>query len=376
MQEKLAAVVRQFHESSINGEQWETALAAVAGIFGDQACSLERFEPSTGKHRFFRAAGIPSANQMAYLEEYARISPRIPLCFQLKDRKLAYDYMIMDEAELARDPFYSEFLPRLNLRYFVAGILRNRRDDFAVVAVQRTVSAGHIDGQGIRQMQTLVPHLTQAFDFSTRIEQLRAQCQSLASALGQMDRAIALVGWRGEVTFINAAMEQMLSRETAIRLSNNELRFADADAAANYGRALSLVTAIKAADDVDEVPADFLCRRGASRLPLLISVRPLFAESETIGIGCEPIAIVFVSDPAEKAEQIHAFDLLFGFTEAEAALAQALVGGVSARQYALEQGISPNTAYTHLRRIKEKVGASRQVELIRKLNAARLPSRS
>ena len=376
MQEKLAAVVRQFHESSINGEQWETALAAVADIFGDQACSLERFDPATGKHRFFRAAGIPPANQMAYLEEYARISPRIPLCFKLKGRSLAYDYLIMDEADLARDPFYSEFLPRLNLRYFVAGILRNRPDDFAVVAVQRTIAAGHIDEEGIRQMRTLVPHLTQAFDFAARISQLRSQCQSLASALSQMDGAIALVGRHGEVTFINAAMEQILERETAIRLSNNELRFADPDATASYGRALSHVAAVKTADHIDEAPTDFLCRRSSSRLPLLISVRPLFAETETIGIGYEPIAIVFVSDPAERTAQLHAFDLLFGFTEAEAALAQALVGGVSARRYAVEQGISPNTAYTHLRRIKEKVGASRQAELIRKLNAARLPSQT
>jgi DNA-binding CsgD family transcriptional regulator len=62
-------------------------------------------------------------------------------------------------------------------------------------------------------------------------------------------------------------------------------------------------------------------------------------------------------------------------TEAEARLAQALQQGMSVTDYARERALSPNTAYTHLRRIKEKTGCKRMPELIRWLNDLRLPLR-
>jgi DNA-binding CsgD family transcriptional regulator len=48
---------------------------------------------------------------------------------------------------------------------------------------------------------------------------------------------------------------------------------------------------------------------------------------------------------------------------------------MSVTDYARERALSPNTAYTHLRRIKEKTGCKRMPELIRWLNDLRLPLR-
>jgi DNA-binding CsgD family transcriptional regulator len=43
--------------------------------------------------------------------------------------------------------------------------------------------------------------------------------------------------------------------------------------------------------------------------------------------------------------------------------------------YARENALSPNTVYTHLRRIKEKTGWTRIAELSRRLGELRVPSR-
>jgi DNA-binding CsgD family transcriptional regulator len=53
----------------------------------------------------------------------------------------------------------------------------------------------------------------------------------------------------------------------------------------------------------------------------------------------------------------------------------ALQQGISVTDYARERALSLNTAYTHLRRIKEKTGCKRMGELIRWLNDRRLPLR-
>jgi DNA-binding CsgD family transcriptional regulator len=67
---------------------------------------------------------------------------------------------------------------------------------------------------------------------------------------------------------------------------------------------------------------------------------------------------------------------VFGFTDAEANLAEALRTGTSIGDYARERKLSLNTVYWHLRRIKEKTGCSRLPELISKLNGLRIPVRT
>jgi DNA-binding NarL/FixJ family response regulator len=57
-------------------------------------------------------------------------------------------------------------------------------------------------------------------------------------------------------------------------------------------------------------------------------------------------------------------------------LAQALQEGMAVTDYARARKLSLNTAYTHLRRIKEKTGCKHMAELIRWLNDLRLPLRT
>jgi DNA-binding CsgD family transcriptional regulator len=106
----------------------------------------------------------------------------------------------------------------------------------------------------------------------------------------------------------------------------------------------------------------------------LVSVRPLPRSSS---VGDEAAAIVFVHDPqARNAGTTALMRGVFGFTEAEANLAEALRTGTSIGDYARERMVSLNTVYWHLRRIKEKTGCSRLPELISKLNDLRVPVRS
>ena len=118
---------------------------------------------------------------------------------------------------------------------------------------------------------------------------------------------------------------------------------------------------------------DFTAARRAGVPAYVVSVRPLIDPN---GGAREAVAIVFVHDPlVRNAGAVRLLRHLFGLTAAEAALAQALQTGVSPAAYARETALSPNTIYTHLRRIKEKTGCSRIAELTRKLNELRVPLR-
>jgi DNA-binding CsgD family transcriptional regulator len=90
----------------------------------------------------------------------------------------------------------------------------------------------------------------------------------------------------------------------------------------------------------------------------------------------EAVAIVFVRDTqnADHADS-ELMRKVFGFTEAEADLAQTVQAGLPLERYARKRGVSLNTVYTHLRRLKAKTGTHQMTELSRKLNDLRLPLR-
>ena len=100
--------------------------------------------------------------------------------------------------------------------------------------------------------------------------------------------------------------------------------------------------------------------------PLEVLVCPLPSQSSLRKGGAA--AALFITDPEEGATlDSRALHQLFGLTPAEIRLCIALVKGMSVEEYALEAGISSNTARTHVKRIYAKTGVRRQSELVRLL---------
>jgi DNA-binding CsgD family transcriptional regulator len=90
-----------------------------------------------------------------------------------------------------------------------------------------------------------------------------------------------------------------------------------------------------------------------------------------------PVAALFVHDPLKRGRHTaQIFREAFGLTEAEANLALALQQGTGVADYARARGLSLNTVYTHLRRVKEKTGCHHIAELILWLSDLRQPLRT
>jgi DNA-binding CsgD family transcriptional regulator len=86
--------------------------------------------------------------------------------------------------------------------------------------------------------------------------------------------------------------------------------------------------------------------------------------------------MVLIRDPLwQNPATSQMLQQLFGLTNAEADLAQALCAGATTGTYALERGVSINTVYSHLKRIREKTGCKSVPELIRRLGELNVPLR-
>jgi DNA-binding CsgD family transcriptional regulator len=195
-----------------------------------------------------------------------------------------------------------------------------------------------------------------------------------------MTRRLRLVGEAsrsradGAILHANESFRAMARRRDGIEVQNNTIDFAAADARTRLRAALDVACRLLDGDPRLAGHDDFLVPRSGDAPAYVVSVRVLGRDDKISARAA--VAIVFVRDPL--SHRIVAGGLLravFGFTDAEQNLAQAVLAGTSLADYARTNAVTLNTVYTHLRRIKDKTGCSRMAELIRKLNDLQVPLR-
>ena len=86
--------------------------------------------------------------------------------------------------------------------------------------------------------------------------------------------------------------------------------------------------------------------------------------------GPEGRWMLFVTDPMrEDAGLCESLSALYGLSDAESAVAAAISNGRDLRQIAVDRGSSVETVRTLLRRVFDKTGARRQIDLVRLISS-------
>ena len=370
--DQLLTTIESIHAAGLDEALWSRALERVTALVGGVGATFEDLNKATGIHTFFRFVGLPPVIHVEYADHYLAVSPRIRAGLHWKTGHVDCDYGVLDEAAMRRDPFYADFLPRMGLRYFVGGVVANTSNKFVALAVQRSARQGHAGGADIELLRKLLPHFQQAHDVARRLGEALRVRGAIAAALDAFCDGVALIRADGTIVHANAMFADIVRRADGIAVRNASIEIADATAQARYREAIAAVLRLHDGGVLQAVASDVLVPRKGGAPPYVVSVRPLVEREPSV----EAVALVFVRDPLQNGSiAAGALRDLFDLTEAEAALAQALQSGTCVTEYARTRGLTLNTVYTHLRRLREKTGSNRLPELIHKLNELRLPLR-
>jgi DNA-binding CsgD family transcriptional regulator len=351
---------------------WPTALGKVTGLFGSVGTTFETVDRTVGRMTDFWSYGIPPGSELTYAEHYMASSPRMKLSHWHRPGDVGFDRLVIDEAGMRSNEYYSEFLAGADMRYFISITVIQDAGELACLAVQRSPREGHAEKGEIERMIRLVPHVRQAFDTTRRLRNLASAGEMFEQALDWLPEAVLLTRADGTVSYLNAAARQCL-RGNDIRLKHGRLDFQTAAARTRLDAALA---AIQRRDSGQLAGGDFAVPRGGGKPPYMVSVRPIIDRSERLAPAVtQALAIVFIRDPLVAAAMPAgrmARDV-FGLTEAETAFADALARGMSTIDYARTRNVSLNTVYTHLRHLKAKTGTKRMSELVAKLAELKAP---
>lgn len=200
----------------------------------------------------------------------------------------------------------------------------------------------------------------------SRVDELHGVTQAALAALERVNYGVLLLGPDGELRHANRRAEDIARRTRAY--------FAGATGRLQASATAQSAKLHKAVQAAVQAAAQGGAARDAAGTPLRlrgVSGGEVHAFVVPVAAGTQHsekavVAMMFVADPEstlphfqEKLRQI------YHLSPTEAHLAEALVNGRSLKQFAVERGTSLNTVRTQLRSLAAKVGAKRQVDVVR-----------
>lgn len=182
---------------------------------------------------------------------------------------------------------------------------------------------------------------------------------ALAAVIDSSTLGVALVGARGEVLWVNRALEVRARSGTPLRIDSGRLHFQPRKGDAEFQEVLASVCS-------GLCPIGLLAhhlprKEGRARATIQIAVVRLHTS--------EAAAAVYVVEPFHSAPDHELLRRLHGLTRMEARLASELLQGVSMSEAAQKLGMSLGTARTHLKALFAKTHTSRQADLVRLLGS-------
>ncbi|UVC10927.1 PAS domain-containing protein [Rhizobium sp. TH2] len=342
------------HLSDVVAEpaRWAEVLEEITQAVGAIGAGLI---PQTGSE-----GAVATANLRDCLETYVRESwTEQDRVSHLRSRALLMRGEIALDRDLAnaddRAPFFEEFLPRFDGRWW-AGIGIRSGSDIWSLTMHRSLRQGPYEQSERAILQQFSLRLNEVGSLAELAG--RVTLSAVANSFDQMGKAVVAIDETGRFIHANAAATQLLG--AAIQVAGGRLIFRDRHAAAEYSKVIERLRGLREGKILCAPP---IIVRRENATPLAIRILPVDGAAKSPFLSARALLLLNeIMGPAKSDWQ--AFSRAFGLTPAEARLAALLAIGDSLENAASALGITRETARSRLKSIFQKTDTHRQGQLV------------
>lgn len=361
--QRFSKIVDNIYDCAFDTSQWPQTLRQIAEYTDSAGVALDfmdlaRDEPigafSYGFQESFRDTLIQRYARIWMIQSGFHVWP-IGVPMHLPD--------ILPEEEFVAGAFYREWCRPQQNRDYVGMIAFRDSTRFVKMTNARLESQGSYHGDALRRLRLLAPHICKSVSISDAFRLERVRAGMFETMLDNLTTGVLLVEPGGRVDYTNAAARQQLASTKLLKIDQGILRIA------NRETDKKLQHALRSAQDIgenDAADAKFITIADGDRAGFIATVLPLWRSPDRALLQPGRAALaVFLRDPKKRPVfAVEAFAEFHGLTPGETRVAAVLGQGGSLATVCDMLGISLPTAKTHLGRIFEKTGTSRQSDLM------------
>jgi DNA-binding CsgD family transcriptional regulator len=362
---RFVAAVEAIYGTAAAPARWPQALDRIAGYFGDVGAVL-MYRRDNGSFGTIVSPALEAA-QRAYERQWWQHDIRAIRGIErnyIFDMDAATDRHVVTPEEVASHPIYTQFLVPHGLGWFAATNISPDPHIAVIISVQRSQTKPPFSDEELTVLTSLGRHAENALRLGIRLLDTELVNLGLVDALWRIGSCVFVLDEQRRIMFSNAAAEKCLG--SGLKVVDGGLTAAlrpDRDALNDAIAAALRVTAA----DLARPPRPIRIQRPEQEWPLTAYVIPVRSplNRATADLFTRARAIVLVFDPVadEPPDPALVRDLL-GLTLGEARVAALVGSGQAPREAAERLGIAEETARTTLKRVFNKVGVSRQSELV------------
>jgi len=349
--------------AAILGDGWEPALAQFSYAAGARGAVLMRGAVRMRNCAHHVLATITTDDMAELVQAYVagRRPPnsrygRVQYGAVARFRVDHDDYT---DAELARDPYYQEFLRPAGYFWHANLPLTLGRDEFVELSLKRLHTAGPYQREDAAMLDAAVPDLLVAARLAKYT--LDAEARGMARLLEARGAPVFELDSFGRALSCPAAAQDAAG---PLRVIGRRLVANDRAAQPALDRALARVLAVPGATAL--VPLTGPGRR------CFLQILPVPGRARDIFLSAAALAVLIDGEPPPRIRlDAAAVAQAFALTEREAAVTCLIAEGATLAGVARRLGMQIGTVRVHLRSTFAKTGTNRQAELVALLGRLR-----
>jgi DNA-binding CsgD family transcriptional regulator/PAS domain-containing protein len=359
--EHLSDLIGRIYDCALEPEGWADTVGRIARAAGAHFGIIAIHDIVANRGIRTITYGIPAPVMWLYGQRYATRNPLAMAASQsFEEGRVDTLETLFGDDTWFRSALYREIIRPAGGRDVLSmTVLRQGQLGTWLGAIRRKRN-GDFTPEDVRQFRLLAPHVVRSMRFADLLGMRAIEVDRLSAALDTLSAAVWLADGGGRVLHHNAAADAMLRRGGPLRVIQGRLTARDAAEDAALRRALAEAT-VGSFGMADAPQATLPIGDGTNGQGLAVTLLPL-----PQGVPQGATVAIFAQHPvAAPATPLDAFAALHGLTPAETRSLNEILLGRSVPEAARALGVGEATTRTHLKRIFEKTGTSRQVELVR-----------
>lgn len=363
-EEELSSLIGCIYDAAIEPASWPHLLEQLSLFVGGCAATIYSKDATRRTIDIAFDYGVERRFRENYISDFVKIDPTTIGSFYFDVGEVVSVTDILPYGEFSETRFFKEWVQPQNFSDAALSILDKSVTSYAAFSVFQHQKIGQVDGEMRRRMNLVVPHIRRAVLIGRIINLHKNEATAFADTLDTLVAALFLLDARGHVVQANASGRSLIAEASVLRASGGRLVINDASADTLLREAL---IATQGGDDNLGTRGISLPIPGPDSNHYVAHVLPLTAGARRkAGAGYAATAAVFMhKTDIELPSAPEAIAKLYKLTPSELRVLLKIfeIGGVP--DVAVALGISEATAKTHLRRLFEKTGTSRQADLVK-----------
>jgi len=363
-QEELSLFIGEIYDAAIDASRWRSVLAKAAKFIGGSSAALFSKDAANGQGDIYYEYGTDPHYRELYFEKYVKLDPATTgHSFADVEQPIAVADL-MPYHEFLETRFYREWVQPQGVVDFLAAVLDKSVTSVAMFGVFRHERDGLVDDEARGRLKLIIPHVRRAVMVSRIINLKTAEAGTFADTLDGLSAGMCLLDAEGRIVHVNVAGRAILDIGDFLSESGGRIVARDRE----VDRALRELLEAAGGDDgvigTEGIDLPLRAQDGtryvAHVLPLTSGVRRL------AGAAYSAVAALFVRKSTievPSAPEVIARSYRLTPTELRVLLAIVEVGRVP--EVAAALGVAESTVKTHLGRLFEKTGVTRQADLVK-----------